>query len=245
MLPPWRRPRTFALAATILAAIAAPAGVALGAVMNSRSGRAEYKLEARALDGVHTITVRQSGGAWIDADQGNPPRAGWYWLAGRAPSGFVRAHAVGTVGAGHGRVLWSRVELIPNCKFNDDTCMDNPVVIVSDRSGTFFAYGTLSDHTCFGTATGPYAKRGSALSGSAADDDFDAPRSDGANVKLTYSFPYGKGRITETDTIARSTDLPRRSFYAVSAIGHAPAFTSKVSYRYSKATAAPKVNRCQ
>lgn len=210
--------------------------------MGSPAGRADLRAENRALRGAHTITIAQNGAAWIDADQGDPPGAEWVWSAGRAPAGFVHARVSGTIEASHGRVVWMRVVLRPDCRFNDTTCMDDPLDIIDDRAGLFYAYGTAASHTCFGPARGAYLRHGESLLGSGSD--FATPRVHGSEVTFSYHTRFGGHTVTETDTTVRSTGQLRRSVVVIPKRRDDPAYTVRTSYRFGATEPPPDVNRC-
>jgi hypothetical protein len=233
----WRR-----LPGVVLLAMLASCGLAVASTASgSRRGSALFRAENRALARVHTINFTGTSAA-LDSALGKQSYAHWLWAPARVPAGFVRARMHGTIAVSHGRVVWTRVELVPEASATcGRLCHQIAVVVIGERSGTFFAYGTLAHHGCLELATGPYLSSGTSLATPAGH--FSAPRDRGADVLLTFRYPWlGTRTATETDTITRSTDLPRSE---VSADHADPAYAIRQSFSYAARQALPSVTeRC-
>jgi hypothetical protein len=206
-----------------------------------RRGIALLRAENRALTHVHTLVLSETGGNWINADQGHPPRAEWLFTTARAPAGYVPARVEGRIGARDGHVLWTYINLLPECA-KGHQCFQEPVIVTSGPSGTFFAFGTFANHTCFGSARGPYYAPGRSLA--SVGKVVRAPRASGRYKALSYTFRWGTRTASEVDTLSPRTDLPRRAITRFPAGRSYPTFAIRASYRYAPAMPQPSVNQC-
>lgn len=224
--------------------LAALTGGALAAQLGENpKGVALARAEVRAVSRVHTMIYTQHGYMTLHSRLGKTTAsASWNWGSTTVPRGWVRASEHVTVELRDNHVLWTRDVATPNCA--SGSCANVPIILVTDRSGTFVTWGSPSSHTCFDTATGPFAKVGEVYQ--RMYGTYAAPVAHGRHVNLTSTYPWFRHNqpTRETDTLSRATDLPVSVHIHVGAKGRYPGLTVTQKLRYARAKRPPDVNRC-
>ncbi len=218
-------------AATALAA-AGPTGDAHGIAL--------ARAEAHAYTHVRVEKYTESGYIEMTDQEGKVSSVAYNWGQTHLNPGWVWATEHATVVLKHGRIVWWRDDLTPPPCSGAGICHQVPVEILIERSGAYYAFGKATSHTCFGTLTGNRPQR----AGEVWDQVFghySAPVSGHGVVKLTDTFPFGKGkRARETDTLSNHTHLVISDRLVITG-GH----TIRASETYpAKVPGTPTVNRC-
>jgi hypothetical protein len=235
------RRRLFAVTALVTVATAATALAAAQPTGNAQ-GIALARAVQRATDKRTVATFSETGFIALSDAEGRSSFFKWQWGSGTVPSGWTKAAESGTVVTKKGRIVWWRDALTPP-RCTVAFCSQLPVVVLVEHAGNFYAFGTPSHHTCYGTVSGvPEHVGDPAYSVIGA---FSAPVPQGQSVLLSYSYPWTKTQTAnEIDTISSRTDLTQSGRTRVSGGGQ-PAFTIKFSQAYPAHTpSTPKINRC-
>lgn len=146
----------------------------------------------------------------------------------------------GVVALNQGRVVWWRDDLTPPPCTRVGVCHDIPVELLSERSGAYYAFGNAAKHTCFGRLRGnqPVAV---GAQWNRVTGHFSAPVLRPGVIKLTYTYPLGKGESArETDTLSSRTHLLTSGRTVING-SHTIRFSTS---QPTKAPPAPKVNVC-
>lgn len=173
--------------------------------------------------------------------------AGGHWGGGAVPPNWVKATQHITIGMHEGLVASVQDDLTPPpCH---SFCIQQPVEIVQDKAGAFYAYGPYRKsklkRTCFSDLSGTLPN----IVGKpfeTASASFDAPVSHGKTVALRSHFMWANAHATETEVISVHTSLPQRFVMDVGrgSEGSAP-FTFKGQLHYpARAPKLPHVNLC-
>lgn len=231
------------LMATGIAALAVAATAVAADVGGDPQGIALAQQQAAAYEKVPAETVVERGYVAMNDAQGRTSFFEWQWGSGTIPRGWVHATEHQVVALRNGRIIWWRDDLTPPA-CHRALCSVQPVDVVIDRRGAFFAFGDANRHTCYGVLHGStpvkvgapwFTVRGT----------FSAPVTQGSNVALTYTYGWGSRQTaTETDTVSQATLLDLGGMIHVTG-GGMRAFTVRFSNAHpATAPAAPRVNRC-
>ncbi|HLH64967.1 MAG TPA: hypothetical protein VKV27_04650 [Solirubrobacteraceae bacterium] len=234
----------FALLAAAGSLAAAGAAAAAVQVSGNAQGVALARREAAAYRAVRAETVHETGYVVMNALLGAVSVFDWRWGTGVVPPGWVRGTEDGVVALRDGRVLWWRDELTPPvCR--SGLCDQQPVEVVVDRAGAFYAYGDPARHTCFGRLTGETPVSYRSL-WNVPHGRYTAPDYRGDTVRLSFSYPWGSRQTAhETDTLSRATLLDRGGVIRVSGGGQRPFTIRFTNTQLARAPAAPRVNLCR
>jgi len=231
--------RALALAVGASLAVAGSALAASGPT-GSKQAIAIARAQSRAYDKVPVEVYSQTGFIDMTDQEGKSSYFSFNWGQPKLPAGWVWASEHATVVLAKGRVVWWRDDLTPPACTGAGICHQVPVEILSEHSGAYYAFGSAASHTCFGTLRGTQPVRIGAR-WDQVGGHFSAPVFAAGVVKLTYTFPWSKGKSArETDTISSSTHLLRSTRIVIPG-GH----TIKSSELHPrKAPRAPTVNLC-
>ncbi len=234
--------RLRAAAACGLVVVLAAAGTALaasGATGNSHA-IALARTEARAYTHVRVEKYKQTGFIDMNDQEGKTSFFYYNWGQTTLTPGWVWASEHATVVLKHGRIVWWRDDLTPPPCTGGGICHQIPVELLLDHNGAYYAFGSAAHHSCFGKLFGSLPQHVGAL-WDQVFGHYSAPASGPGVVKLTYTFPYGKGRtMRETDTISTHTHLAKSARLVITG-GH----TIRDSDAYpSTLPRTPTVNLC-
>ncbi len=232
-----------AISATLL--IAAPA-VATTAKGNRRGVALALKVQ-RAYRHVPAVSYTETGFVSMYALLGRESVFDWHWGGGAVPPNWVKATEHITIGMHKGLVASVRNDLTPPpCH---TFCIQQPVEIVQDEAGAFYAYGPFRKsklkRTCFSHLSGSLPN----IVGKpfeVAFASFAAPVGHGKTVVLRSHYMWGNAHATETEVISVRTSLPQRFVVDVGrgSEGSAP-FTFKGRLHYpARAPKLPHINLC-
>lgn len=232
-------------ARTVLASgLVATLGAAASALAaTGASGNAQAisiaRAESRAYSRIHTVQYTETGFIEMTSLEGKSSYFHFSWGQTTLTPGWVWATEHGIVVLSHGRVVWWRDDLTPpSC--TSGFCHQVPVELLSEHSGAYYAFGSATSHTCFGRLSGSQPVTVGAKWNRVVGH-FAAPVYGAGIVKLTYTYPWGKGRTArETDTLSASTHLEKSGRVVISG-GHTFHFTFA---KPAGARSAPKVNLC-
>ncbi|MGH2913944.1 MAG: hypothetical protein ACRDMX_03045 [Solirubrobacteraceae bacterium] len=197
----------------------------------------------RAYSKISVETISQTGYVAINDGEGRASFFNWAWGSGTVPRGWVRVREHEVVALHRGRIAWVRDDLTPPaCRAQ--LCSELPVDVVLNRAGAFFAFGTATHHTCYGTLRGDtpetvggpwYTVRGA----------FRPLRGHGALRQLGYTYSWGRQTAHETDTVSATTKLNEAGIVRVSGGGKAPLTVRFSTGHPARAPHAPNVNLCR
>ena len=229
--------------ACVIAVLGLGAAVAAASVGGNAQGIALARRQLGAYRKLPAETVTERGYVAINDAEGKTSFFQWQWGSGALPHGWVPATEHAVVALRAGRIVWWRDDLTPPA-CHVGLCGEQPVDVVIDHKGAFFAFGTAARHTCYGKLRGSTPASVGAT-WVAVRGIFSAPVTHGSKVALTYTYPWGKVQTaTETDTISQQTLLDQSGVIQVSG-GGLPAFTVHFTNGHpAKAPAAPKVTLC-
>ncbi|MHB1567929.1 MAG: hypothetical protein ACYC0H_01880 [Solirubrobacteraceae bacterium] len=229
--------------ACAIAVLSLGVAVAAASVGGNAQGIALATRQVKAYGKVPAETVVERGYVSINDAEGRTSFFQWQWGSGTLPRGWVHATEHAVVALHAGRIVWWRDDLTPPpCHVG--LCGEQPVDVVINHKGAFFAFGTAARHTCYGRLRGSTPVSVGAP-WSVVRGTFSAPVTHGSTVALTYSYPWGKSQTaTETDEISSKTLLDQSGVIHISGAGQ-PSFTVRFTNGHpAKAPAAPKVNVC-
>lgn len=243
----WPHAACVCLSAILL--VGAPVAVAASAT-GSASGVRLAREIAVATARVPAVSFVRRGYTWASAVEGQASfvrdTVGEGPAVGEAPA---TEHALAALQ--DGRIVWWRDAITEAPCTAPGVCARIPFVLVGDSTGVFFAFGSITKHTCYGRFTGaaPLAVNGQQW---VAYGTFRQPVTSGATTRLTSTFPWavrGVARVaTEIDSVSARSHLVVSSRDTVTAPrGHAGsplAWTTHYTYP-ATAPAAPAINACQ
>jgi hypothetical protein len=219
-------------------------GVASAMAAGSPTGNpkaiAIARMEARAYTRIRVETYTETGFIEMTDQEGKSSYFHFNWDQTKLAAGWVWATEHGVVVLNHGRVVWWRDDLTPPPCTGVGFCHQIPVELLSERSGAYYAFGNAANHTCFGRLRGDQpvvlGAQWNRITG-----HFSAPVFGPRVVKLTYSYPSGKGKTArETDTLSSRTHLESAGRTVITG-GHTIRFSTG---HPAKAPRVPKVNMC-
>ncbi len=218
---------------------AASAFAAGGPTGNSKA-IAIARAEAHAYTRIPVETYTENGFIEMTDQEGKTSYFRFNWAQTKLAPGWVWATEHGVVALSHGRVVWWRDDLTPPTCTAVGVCHQLPVELLSERSGAYYAFGNADRHTCFGRLDGNQpvvvGGRWSRVTG-----HFSAPVFGAGTVKLTYTYPDGRGRTArETDTLFSRTHLEKSGQIVING-SHTIRFSTG---QPANAPNAPKVNLC-
>lgn len=194
----------------------------------------------RAYARLRVETYTETGFIEMNDLEGKSSYFNFDWGQTTLARGWVRATEHGIVALSNGHVVWWRDDLAPPPCTGIGACHQIPVELLSERRGAFYAFGNAARHTCFGRLRGKQpvdvGEQWNPQNG-----HFSAPMFGPGTVKLTYTYPYGKGRTArETDTLSTRTYLLESGRVAIDG-----RITTRFSSGHpSNAPKLPKVNLC-
>jgi hypothetical protein len=222
--------------AALMAALAC-AGNALAATYTLHGNAKGMRLAERVIDAFAKVpgyTYTETQFFQMTTTGGKSPSLHYRFGYGSLRAGWTWASEKGAMKLSNNHIVWWRDDLAPASK------RAQPVEIVFNGNGKFWAFGSSSHHGCFRPLSSqsemPY-ERGFSITGKV-----DAPRKQsGGSVSLTYTYPwYGaSGSATESDTIKGSNDLVDSG--VVAAGGHNFGFANF----FTGPGAAPDVKLCK
>lgn len=238
------RKARFALVA-VLAALLVAAPAAASNTKGSKRGVALAREVERALKHVPVIAYRQTGFVSMYSTLARTSKFDWRWGSGTVPAGWVKATEHITIGMRKGAIAWWRDILTPpSCS---SKCIQQPVEIVLDKAGAFYAYGPYAKGriTCFNHLKGTLPhKLGEPFYTAFAT--FSKPSKRGGSLVMSSRYTWGKAHAQEREVISPHTHLLERFAVKVSKAGNgSPAFAFKGEMHYpSHAPKPPHVKLC-
>ncbi len=242
-----RRGATIAVVGALASLCLASAAYAAGPTGNKKA-IAFARAEVAAYSHVPSLTYTERGFATMYATLGKQSVFQWRFGSGEVPSGWVKATEHVKIELSKGRVAWWQDNLTPPpCH---SFCIQQPVELVLDKAGAFFAFGPSKGAkkplTCFSPLSGtqPY-RLGQPVE--SLFGDFKAPIRHGSTVLLRSTYPFGStAHASETEAVDAGTHLVESWRISVSrSTTGSPAFTYSAKVHYpGHPLKAPVVKLC-